>query len=549
MSNEKKQSFMGGVTVLAISTVFVKLCGALYKIPLNNILGDEGIAHFMSAYNIYSFLLTLSTTGLPLALSKLISEANATGRTNQVRRCFRTALVLFAVLGIVGTAAMLLFTSELAAWMNNSMAYWPIKALGVSVFCVSIMCAYRGYAQGHQNMVPTAVSQFLEAFFKLIIGLPLAWYFIKSGMGLDIGAAGAIIGVSFGIVVAMLFMIVQQRRNRPRQLRGSDTPESYGVILRRLLGLGIPITIGQAGMSLLNLLDQKIIMGQLQTLTERQIAAGEIAAMTAAEIEKASSALYGQYTFSSTLFNLPSSFLPAVAISLIPAISVAVTRREHGEVNRVVTTSFRLIGLLALPAGVGMSVMAGPILQLLYPAQTAAATAATYHLQILGVASAFVCVMLLTNSIMQAHGKVYLPIITMLIGGTVKVIINYTLVGNPDINIKGAPIGTLVCYALVAVINLAIVHRMLEKKPNYFAIFFKPVLASAVMGAAAWASFGLISRVLSGGYAAMALSTLLAIGIAVVVYFILVLALRMITAEDLKMIPKGEKLAKILHIR
>ena len=212
MSNEKKQSFMGGVTVLAISTVFVKLCGALYKIPLNNILGDEGIAHFMSAYNIYSFLLTLSTAGLPLALSKLISEANATGRVNQVRRCFRTALALFVVLGIIGTAAMLLFTSELAAWMNNSLAYWPIKALGVSVICVSIMCAYRGYAQGHQNMVPTAVSQFLEAFFKLIIGLPLAWYFISQGMGLDIGAAGAIIGVSSGIVVAMLYMIFEQRK-------------------------------------------------------------------------------------------------------------------------------------------------------------------------------------------------------------------------------------------------------------------------------------------------------------------------------------------------
>ena len=193
--------------------------------------------------------------------------------------------------------------------------------------------------------------------------------------------------------------------------------------------------------------------------------------------------------------------------------------------------------------------MAGPILQLLYPAQIAAATAATYHLQILGIASTFVCVMLLTNSIMQAHGKVYLPIITMLIGGTVKVVINYVLVGNPSINIKGAPIGTLVCYGLVAVINLAIVYRMLEKKPNYFAIFFKPVLASSVMGAAAWASFGLLGHVLSGGYAATALATLGAIGIAVVVYLILVLALRMITAEDLKMIPKGEKLARLLHIR
>ena len=172
--NQSKQSFMGGVTVLAVSTVFVKICGALYKIPLNNILGDEGVTHFTSAYNIYSFLLTLSTAGLPLALSKLISEADATGRRNQMRRCFNTAMALFVAVGAVGTAAMLFFTEELAAWMNNSMAYWPIKALSVSVICVSVMCAYRGFAQGRQNMVPTAVSQFIEAFVKLLIGLPLA---------------------------------------------------------------------------------------------------------------------------------------------------------------------------------------------------------------------------------------------------------------------------------------------------------------------------------------------------------------------------------------
>lgn len=548
MSKEKKQSFMGGVTVLAISTVFVKLCGALYKIPLNNILGDQGVTHFMSAYNIYSFLLTLSISGLPLALSKLISEANATGRQNQIRRCLNTAMALFVSMGAVGSAAMLLFTEELAAWMNNSMAYYPIKALGISVICVSVMCAYRGYAQGHQNMVPTAVSQFLESFFKLIVGLPLAWFLIRQGLGLEMGAAGAIVGVSSGIIFATLFMAIEHHKNRP-PLRGTDTPQSYGIILRRLLGLGIPITLGQASMSLLNLLDQKIILGQLQSLTQKQIAAGTISPMTAIEVEAASSALYGQYTFSSTLFNLPASFLPAIAVSLVPAISAAAARREHQEVKRVVTTSFRLISMLALPAGVGLSVLAGPILQLLYPAQTAAATAATYHLQILGIASVFVCITLLTNSIMQAHGKVYPPICTMLIGGTVKVVINYILVGNPEINIKGAPIGTLVCYALTAFINLIIVRNMLTQKPNYFSIFFKPILASTVMGAAAWASYGLLSRVIFGSYGAQAIATFLSIGIAVIVYFMLVLALRIITAEDLRMIPKGNKIAHLLRIR
>jgi len=535
MSREKKQSFMGGVTVMAISTVFVKICGALYKIPLNNILGDEGVAHFMSAYNIYALLLTISTAGLPLALSKLISEASAAGRRTQMRRCLNAAMGIFVALGAAGSAVMLLFTRQLAELMNNSLAYWPIKCLGISVICVSVMCAYRGFAQGRQNMVPTATSQFIEAFTKLVVGLPLAWWLIRSGQPLEVGAAGAIVGVSAGIVLAMLYMIRNYRKNRRPIMWGTDKAQSYGTIVRRLLALAIPITIGQSSMSLFNLLDQTIIMGQLQDvlhLTERE-----------------AGSLYGQYTFSTTLYNLPSSFLPAVAVSLVPAVTVAVARKDHREVNKVVTTSFRLIAMLAIPAGVGLSVLAGPILLMLYPAQRETAVAATYHLQMLGIASIFVCIMLLTNSIMQAHGKVRLPIYTMLIGGALKVGINYVLVGKPDINIKGAPIGTLACYGLIALMNLMIVSRLLEKKPNYMAIFAKPAIASAIMGAGAKACHGLFSRFLYGGYAKESLCTLLAVGVAVVIYLILVIALRMITREDLKMVPHGDKLARLLHIR
>ena len=247
--------------------------------------------------------------------------------------------------------------------------------------------------------------------------------------------------------------------------------------------------------------------------------------------------------------SLLPGFLPAVAISLVPAISVAAARRDHQEVNRVVSASFRLIAVLAIPSGVGLSVLAEPILLLLYPAKQEAAAAAAYHLRILGIASIFVCLMLLTNSIMQAHNKVRLPIYTMLIGGVVKVAINYLLVGNPDINIKGAPIGTLVCYALIALMNLALVYGLLEEKPSYLSYFLKPALASAVMGAAAWGCQGLFSRFLGGGFARQALATLLAIGAAVVVYAVLVIALRIITREDLKLVPKGEKIARILHIR
>ncbi len=535
MARENKQSFLGGVTVLAAATVLIKICGALYKIPLNNILGDEGVTHFMSAYNIYSFLLTLSTAGLPLALSKLVSEAGAAGRRTQMRRCLETAMVLFVGMGLAGTTAMLLFARQLAEWMNNPMAYYPIKALGLSVVCVSVMCAFRGFAQGQQNMVPTATSQFIEAFMKLVVGLPLAAALIKAGYPLELGAAGAIAGVTAGTILAAAYMTVHYYRHRGPVLWGTDRAQSHLTIARRLLFLAIPITIGQAGMSLLNLLDQKIILGQLQDKLHLT--------------EKAAAALFGQYSFGSTLFNLPVAFLPAVAISLVPAVSSAVTRKDSRTVNRVVTTSFRLIALISVPAGVGLSILAGPILQMLYPMQQEAAAAATYHLRILGISSIFVSVMLLTNSIMQAYGKVQLPIFTMFIGGTVKVILNYVLVGQEDINIKGAPIGHLIGYGLIAVMNLVLVARLMKKKPRYLQIFARPVFAALIMGAAAWASHGLLGRLLGEGYARESLATILSVGIAVAVYCVLVVCLQIIRREDLEMVPHGDRIARLLGLR
>ena len=530
MSKEKKQTFLGATATLGLAVIVVKIIGALYKIPLNNILGDEGVTYFNASYKIYSFLLSLSTAGLPVALSKLVAESRALGKYNQSRKLLRLSLTLFTAIGAVGTAIMFFFTEELAAMMNNSLAYAPIKALSFSVVCVCMMSAFRGYTQGSENMVPSAISQVIEAVFKLVVGLALEWYLVDAGFGLSVGAAGAIMGVTISTVLALGYMIVSHLRHRNDTPSSTDVPAPGGTLLRRLLAIGIPITIGASGMSLITLIDQSLIMGRLQDVLGLS--------------EQAAAALNGQYEFSMTLFNLPSSFIPPITMSLVPAVSAALTRRDHQRVGKLVNTSLRLTTLLAFPAGVGLSVLAGPILILLYPAQYDAAVAATYHLQILGIASVFVCVMLLTNAILQAHGQAKIPIITMFIGGAVKVVANYFLVGNPNINIKGAPIGTLVCYALITVLNLVIINRTLVNRPSYAQLFLKPFLATAGMAVTAKVSYNFLSGVLGN-----TLGTLGAIALAVVVYGVLVLALRIITKDDLEMLPKGDKLAKILRVR
>ena len=537
MSKQEKKSFLGGAAVLAAAVAIVKIIGAVYKIPLGNIIGDEGKAHFTVAYNIYNLLLTISTAGLPLAISKLTSEAHALGRENEKRKIFSTSIWLFFGLGLVFSLFMFFGSAQLAAFMNDSLAFWSIRALSPAVFCVCLLACMRGYTQGQGNMTPTAVSQILEALCKLGIGLSLAWYFLQLGKGVEISAAGAIMGVTVGTVLSMVFLIFYLLRHRDRT-ESLDVPESSGTLMKKVLLIGLPITLSNSAMSIITLIDSKIVLGRLEAISSL--------------LAEKPAALYGQYTFGMDLINLPPSFVYPVTMSLIPFAAAAMARKDSAGANRIISSAFRLIAILAIPAGVGLSVLSGPILMMLYPAQKEAAMAAGPHLQVLGIACIFICLMTLTNAILQSYGHERIPICTMIAGGIVKIVMNYVLVGNPDINIHGAPISTLCCYLVISGLNLFFVWKYSPEKPRYLQLFTKPVIASALMGGAAWAVHGLVLQALTGGeyaYGANALATFLGIGAGVVVYFVLVIALRILRAEDMKGIPHGQTLVRLLHLR
>lgn len=539
MSNQsKKQTFLAGTAILAAAVAAVKLIGFFYKIPLNNILGAEGKTYFNTAYEIYNVLLTVSTAGLPLAISKLTSEAHAQGRENEKRKIFRTAIWLFFGLGLAGALLMFFGAGALANFQNNEAAYWPIRALAPAVFCVCLLACMRGYTQGQGNMKPTAISQVLEALCKLGIGLPLAWYLLNTlGMGLEFGAAGAILGVTIGTVASMLFLIAYLATH-PNRAESLDTPRSSGALMKRILAIGVPITLSNSAMSIITLVDTKVILGQLQ----------HALGMT----EDAASILKGQYSYAMDMPNMVASFVYPVTMSLIPFAAAALARKDHTGAGRIISSAFRLIAILALPAGIGLSVLSTPIMRLVLPAQPEDALAAGPHLQLLGIACIFICIMILTNAILQTYGKEKLPILTVIIGGVVKVVMNYILVGNPDINIHGAPVSTLCCYIVIAGLNLFFVWKYSPEKPRYFQIFAKPVVASVLMGAAAWAGYGFLDRALESGgtsYVGNAVATLGGILAGVVVYFVLVIALRILRAEDLRGVPHGEKLVRLLHLK
>ena len=537
MSNpsQKKNSFFGGAAILTAGIILVKLIGALFKIPLGNIISEAAFADFNTAYYIYSLLIIVSTGGLPVALSKMVSEANALGRGNQVTKTFRVAFVTFCTLGIISMLIMVLFPHQLAALMNNSHSAYCIMALAPAMFFVCPLSAFRGYFQGHSLMAPTAVSQIIEALCKLIIGLSLAAYMVSRGLDDSITASGAILGVSVGTAAAVLFIALRFGRHRRVQPRYQDTADSSREILGTLLKLAIPITLGSSVMSLASLLDTSIIFGRLQ----------DAAGFT----EDAARTLKGIYDKAITLYNLPSSLMIPITASVIPAVSAAHATKNHKQGARISETALRTTALFAFPAGMGLCALGEPIIRLVYP-NTDVALAGSI-LSVLGIAAIFVCFMLVCNSILQAHRMVTIPMVTTIIGCVLKCVVNYILSGNPNIHIRGGSISTLVCFGIIAIMDLFIIKMALPRSLSLIRAFLKPGISALVMGGAAWGVYGLATRFVLDKelFLGNAVATAAAIGVAVIVYFALILVTKAISKDDLALMPKGDKIARLLRIK
>ena len=601
---QKQNTFFGGAAILAAGILIVKLIGMFYKIPLINIIGEQGTADFNNAYNIYAVLLTISTAGLPVAVSKLVSEANALNRRSQVRRTFRVALLLFLILGTASFLVMYFRADWLAGLMNDTKAAAGIRALAPAVICVGCLAAFRGYTQGHSNMTPTSVSQIIEALCKLVVGLGLAWWLVKAGQPAEVAAAGAITGVTVGTIVALAYMILSFTFFHGHEPRlANDTADPASSILKDILRIAIPITLSSSMVGIVTVIDSSLVQGQLQRVLledpscwalyadfvdfaplEGAIAAwkGTLSAGTAATmaalsqqvepllndshavlsagdqaalalhtaLESISRTLYGNYGGALNIYNLPTSLMAAITASVIPAVSGALARRDRRGASRITGSALRITALLAFPMGVGLFVLGTPIMRLLFSSLTI--QLAGPLLSTLGLATVFVCMMLVCNSILQAHGFVNLPVMVMVLGGAVKIFTNYNVVAISKIGIYGVPMGNILCFGLCLLLDLVVISRVIPNRPRYLPIFLKPLAASALMGGGAWAVYGLLSRLLSHGgelsRTGNAAATLAAILVAVVIYGVLIIALRAISREDLSLMPKGDKLARLLRL-
>lgn len=527
MARERQNSFFGGAAILAAGIALVKVIGALFKIPIVRILGEASYADFSNAYYIYSILLTVSTAGLSVALSKMVATSHAVERDGQVRKIFRVSLTVFFALGFGSFLLMFFGNNFLAARMHDSQAAAAIRYLAPAVMCVSLLSSFRGYFQGHSYMVPSATSQVIEALGKLLIGLPLAYWAVRAAKGEDLCAAYAILGVTMGEVLALLYMAVEYARNRPKGRPLTPATSSAGSIFKELMVIAIPITLTSSAVSIINLIDASVVQGQLQN------------ALGMAEGQ--SRRLFGAYSGVQNIYNLPASFIIAVTASVIPNVSAAIARERHREAGRVVKAAFHVTALLVFPMGVGMSVLAEPIVRLIFDPSDPALSGRL--LAILGIASICVCMVQVCNSVLQAYGYQHLPIGVMVAAGGAMLVIDYNLVAIPSVNIYGSPIGTLCCFAIAAGVDFYLIHRLVPHPPRLFRLFFGPALASAVMGLAAWGSYRLLDLV-AGNTA----SVFFAILVAVAVYGFLVVYLKLLSRNELQLMPKGDKIADLLRL-
>jgi stage V sporulation protein B len=524
----RKQSFIKGAAILAVAGLITKILGAIYKLPLNYIIGSEAIGYYQASYDWYVWALTISTYALPIAISKLVSEKIELGRRDEAHKIFKVALSLAAALGLAVSLFLFLFSNSLVGLFKNPGSYYAVAAIAPAIFLVSISASVRGYFQGMQNMVPSAVSQVTEQFGRVLFGYILAIMLLPRGP--ELSAGGAAFGTSVGAFLSVILLVFMYRRYRPAIMSSiSNLPrrkaESITSIVKRILVFAIPITIGGSIMPVMGLIDSLIVFDRLQAAGYQYTTAVQ---------------MYGQLkALALSFINLPQIITISLGASLVPAIAESLARRDMDSARRKSELGIRLSLLIGLPAAMGLFILADPIMMMVSPRENVVAGIA---LRYLAPAAIFLTLVQTLTGILQGMGKERIPVVNLFIGALVKVVISYTLTSIPYINIRGAALGTVFGYAVPCVLNLMAIIKYQNQKLDYTRTIIKPLIASGIMTVTAYYTYNMVLSLAGSN----TLSTMISILLSVLVYGIALLLIKGVTVEELQMAPGGSQLSATL---
>ena len=559
---QKQQSFMYATLIMALATVVVKILGLVFRIPITRLLGEVNMAYYSTAYDVYLPIYSIAMAGLPVAVSRMVAQYVSENRYNDVKGVFGVAKRLFTITGFVGFVLMFGIGYIVTLVAENPNALPAMFVIAPCIIFCCILSLYRGYYEGLRNMFPTAISSLIEAVCKLILGYGFAWAVMRFYKGENVGAyaaAAAILGITLGTAFAALYVVL-----RHKLFGTSITDKDYETappaldnksIFKALIAISIPVVLGSMATQVSGLIDVAMVQRQLYTVSKTDFdifeaaykgfySAEEWAGYIAKdEVHLIPYSLYKNYAY--TFFNLVPTITAAVGVSALPVLTMAWTKGDRGAIKTNLESMLKVITLIAFPAGIGLVALAPQILSMLY--NTPATEAAAPLLRILGIAACFAGMTTPMTNLLQAIGKPGTPVKNIAVGAVIKIVVNFILVGIPEINILGAPIGTLCCYMYIAIADLFCIVKYSKVVPSMFVTIIKPLFAALLCGAAAYISNMGFERLLSGSR----LSVVLALLVAVLVYIIAISVLRCITREDVVSLPKGEKLAKLcakLHI-
>ena len=539
MMNKTQKSFVKGAAILAGMGFVSKIIGAVYTIASTYIVGTYGMSYYTMTFPVYTFLLAISSAGLPVAISKMVSERVAHNDYKAAHEVFLKAIKAMFGIGLITTILMIALSKPIAIMLGSVDASLTITAIAPSVFFVAIISAYRGYFQGMQQMMPTAVSQIIEQVVKAIAGLLLAWLWI--GKGEIYGAAGAVIGITISEVFAFVYLsILYQRRKSDfhTDIMSTQYTDLTQHIGRKLIYLATPIIVGACAMPLVQLADTGIITNTLNSMKSVVLLGKEVILN-----ERIVHSLFSLLTaYVNPIVNMPAVFSLALAVSLVPSISTSKARGDLTGISNKAGIGVKLSLLIGLPCAAGLYLLATPIIHLLYAKLSGDNLLIAGHLmEIMALAVLFLTILQTMTGILQGLGKTYLPVINLFIGIGVKILFSIFLIRIPEINVQGAAYGTVACYAIAALLDVICVIKYAKAKIGLVADVMKPVLATACMGLFVYL---VMPHVTSGEY-----SRLMTIGVilaAVVVYLVFTLLVGAINQEDMEYLPGGKRLSSMM---
>ena len=528
----KKEGFMQGVITLMFSQVLIKILGLVYTLYLTNRqgFGDKGNGICASGYQIYALLLTISSIGVPSAISKLVSERVAVGDNKGAHRIFKIAFATFAVIGLVGSL-LLFFGANVIAnqWLQIPDAEMTLVALSPAIFFVTVASVMRGYFNGRQKISVGAKSQTLEQVFKTLLTIIVVEVVaILSNVSTEWMAAGANLATTLATFLGFSYLFLYYRLERKEVATEIKNTVNYkyervSTIIKRILLVSIPITLTAIMSSINKNVDSFTVVRNLRAFMP----------------EDQATALYGILGGKvDTLTSLPLAINVAFATALVPAISAAKAKGDNKTITEKTSFSLLVSMLIGLPCTVGMLIFAQPILNLLFPN----ANDGALILQISSLTIIFTILDQTINGALQGFGKLMIPTISLATGVFVKFIFNITLIKIPSIGVYGAAWGSVACHLVAFCIAFTMLRKNIKLNLTFSKFVIKPVISTVIMGICSYFTYLALK-----GIIVERLATIIAITLAVIIYVICIAILRIFTKEEIKMLPSGEKILKILE--